>query len=202
MIWLQRMYYPRIDGIVTAWEEPNFKVKWVDEKDKINNMTENTKKRTVAFELMEDASDEPVKKTKYGRVVKKPITFGQEMGYVVVFTKAKERFYKELQELQELLYYAPDNIHSVNNEEKDVKASLVGAAEGDAFRNTKELCPMKFNEAMKTEDRWQWDKAVEEEHQKFAKYKVWEEVPSDQIKPNAKILTSTWAMKKKPNRTF
>ena len=86
----------------------------------------------------------------------------------------------------------------------------VGAGIGGGYTSTTELKPMKFKEAMKSRDRGEWKKAVEEEHNNMKKYNVWtpvpiKDVPSVPIKDvpsDAKILTSTWAMKKKANGTF
>ena len=40
---------------------------------------------------------------------------------------------------------------------------------------------------------------MDTEHDKFTKYKVWEPVEQEQVPKDAKILTTTWAMKKKSN---
>jgi Reverse transcriptase (RNA-dependent DNA polymerase) len=70
---------------------------------------------------------------------------------------------------------------------------------GTAFNNTVELKPMKYDEAMKRDDYKEWIQAVEMEHDRFVKHQVWEAVPRNSIPPNAKILSSTWAMKQKSN---
>ena len=45
-----------------------------------------------------------------------------------------------------------------------------------------------------------WKEAVKEQHEKKRKYQVWTPVKLSSIPRRAKILTSTWAMKKKTNR--
>eukprot|EP00957_Ditylum_brightwellii_P141324 10767742-Ditylum_brightwellii.AAC.1 len=50
---------------------------------------------------------------------------------------------------------------------------------------------------MQTKDKVVWDQAVRKEHDKMVKYKVWQPVPKDEVPANAKVLTSTWAMKPK-----
>ena len=55
---------------------------------------------------------------------------------------------------------------------------------------------MKFKQAMKTNDADDWRKAVKEEHEQMMKHKVWKPVPKEDVPKDAKILTSTWAMKK------
>ena len=61
---------------------------------------------------------------------------------------------------------------------------------------------IKFDEAMQMPDASKWIKAVEEDHDRMQKYNVWEPDPESQVPENAKILTSTWAMKKKSNGTY
>ena len=78
----------------------------------------------------------------------------------------------------------------------------VGAGLGGGFDNTHELHVMKYKEAMKTPDKPHWIKGVNEEHERFKKHKVFKAVPRSQVPPRHKILTSTWAMKKKANGTY
>ena len=58
---------------------------------------------------------------------------------------------------------------------------------------------MKYDEAMASEDRHEWKKAVDEEHQRMVERGVFEPVQKTKIPENAKVVTSTWAMKKKSN---
>jgi Reverse transcriptase (RNA-dependent DNA polymerase) len=44
--------------------------------------------------------------------------------------------------------------------------------------------------------------AVDEEHDRMVKNKVWEAVPKSSVPKGAKILTSTWAMKKKASGVY
>ena len=60
---------------------------------------------------------------------------------------------------------------------------------------------MKFKEAMKTTDAKQWQTAVNKEHKRMSKHNVWQAVLRKDLTVAAKILTSTWAMKKKVNGT-
>ena len=79
--------------------------------------------------------------------------------------------------------------------------ALVGTV-GGGFSNTTELKVVKYDEAMKSGDVDKWHDAVQEEHNKFKKTKVDRPVPRSNVPRWAKILTSTWAMKKKPNVVF
>ena len=56
---------------------------------------------------------------------------------------------------------------------------------------------MKYNETMATKDIEKWEIAVEEEYKKINKYNVWTPIKWKDVPSEAKILTSTWAMKKK-----
>jgi hypothetical protein len=80
--------------------------------------------------------------------------------------------------------------------------ACVGAGLGGGFETTEELRPLKYDEAMATEDREKWTKAVEEEYKRMVDYSVFEPVPRSGLPDGAKILTSTWAMKKKANGVF
>jgi hypothetical protein len=55
---------------------------------------------------------------------------------------------------------------------------------------------------MKTADVNSWKVAVEEEHNRMVENEVWTPVPKAEVPADAKVLTSTWAMKKKANGNF
>ena len=78
----------------------------------------------------------------------------------------------------------------------------VGAGIGRGFVNTKELHVMKYDEAMQQPDRENWVTAVKEEHDRFLKYDVFKPVKKKDVPNEAKILTTTWAMKKKSNGSY
>ncbi|MFO0523114.1 MAG: hypothetical protein ACK515_22215, partial [bacterium] len=78
----------------------------------------------------------------------------------------------------------------------------VGAGVGGGFEHTSELHVMKYDEAMASIDAAKWAKAVEEEHDRMVENQVWKAMPMEDVPPGAKILTSTWAMKKKSNGKF
>jgi len=83
----------------------------------------------------------------------------------------------------------------------DTELGLVGAGIGGGFVDTNELHVMKYDEAMKTDEAEEWHDAVEEEYNRFEKYKVFKAAPPEEVPKGAKILSSTWAMKKKANGT-
>ena len=82
---------------------------------------------------------------------------------------------------------------------EESELAMVGAGIGRGFGNTAELMPMKFNEAMKTEDKKGWMKSVDEEHDRFLKCNVFKPAPEDQVPAGEKVVSTTWAMKKKAN---
>ena len=79
--------------------------------------------------------------------------------------------------------------------------ACVGAGIGGGFQNIKELRVMKIKEAMASEDKEKWEGAVQKEHQNMETYGVWTPVKLVDLPEGTKILSSTWAMKKKANRT-
>ena len=76
--------------------------------------------------------------------------------------------------------------------------AAVGAGTlGDNVRHTDELKPMKLKQAMKTEDKVHWEAAVEEEYERFKKSGAFKAVPVEDVPEGAKMVSTTWAMKKK-----
>lgn len=82
------------------------------------------------------------------------------------------------------------------------EVGLVGAGLGGGFINTKELRVMKYNEAMQQPDADKWKEGVEREYERMEEHDVFKAVPIDEVPKGAKILSSTWAMKKKSNGTY
>jgi Reverse transcriptase (RNA-dependent DNA polymerase) len=80
--------------------------------------------------------------------------------------------------------------------------ALVGTSIGGGFSNTQELHVMKYKQAMEGQDAVHWQKAVYDEYKRMVENKVFQVVKRNQVPKHAKILTSTWAMKKKANGKF
>jgi hypothetical protein len=78
----------------------------------------------------------------------------------------------------------------------------VGAGIGGGFEHTSELHVLKYDQAMTGPDVDKWAMAVLEEHDRMENNEVWAPVSINQIPVDAKILTSTWAMKKKSSGTY
>jgi hypothetical protein len=101
--------------------------------------------------------------------------------YKCELTPAEDRYYEATRELNEM--------------------ALIGAGIGGGFVNTEELHVMNYNEAIQSEKE-KWDYAVKEEHDRMEDNKVFQPVPINEIPEGTKIMTSAWAMKKKPNGTY
>jgi hypothetical protein len=102
--------------------------------------------------------------------------------YEIRLTPAEEKNYAAMKELGEF--------------------GLIGAGIGGGFLNTSELHVMKFDEAMTKSDKPNWDKAVLEEHDRFTDHTAFEAINQDEVPKGTKIITSTWAMKKKTSGTY
>ena len=110
-------------------------------------------------------------------------------GYEIELTNAEEHYYNSMREIHEGEF--------VTNE-----ITCVGAGLGGRFANTKELHVMKYKQAMAYQDVKQWERAVDEEHDRMVKHRVWQAILIRDIPQAVTIMTSTWAMKKKANGTF
>eukprot|EP00957_Ditylum_brightwellii_P146945 11187619-Ditylum_brightwellii.AAC.1 len=79
------------------------------------------------------------------------------------------------------------------------ECGLVRATAGSAFKNNSKLQVMNYSKSIAREEKKDGDQAVIKEHNSFCKYQVWKAVPKSKVPKGAKVLTSTWAMKHKPN---
>jgi hypothetical protein len=125
--------------------------------------------------------------TRLGRVVMKLMRLIEEIGAAassgdIGLSEAEEKYYDTMWKMSEMAF--------------------VGAGIGGGFVDTNELHVMKYKEAIAGKDAPKWEIAVEEEHECMMKHKVWEPVPIEELPKDSKVLTSTWAMKKKANGTF
>jgi hypothetical protein len=79
---------------------------------------------------------------------------------------------------------------------------LIGAVLGGGFDNTTELHMMNYCEAMALADKDKKIKAMEEEHDRMVHHVAWKAVPPPEVPDNAKLITLTWANKKKSKGTY
>jgi hypothetical protein len=83
-----------------------------------------------------------------------------------------------------------------------VEIAMVGAGIGGGFVNTNELHTIKYEEAMSTKERPSWIQAIEEEFDNMTDHGVFEPVEKSKIPAGAKVLSTTWVMKKKASGRF
>jgi hypothetical protein len=145
--------------------------------------------------------DTPAESTRLGRTITRPSRLIEESGaimpdlesgleqYEIRLTRAEEQYYEAMLVLQEG-EFVPDEVN------------CVGAGIGGGFFNTKELHVMKSKQAMESKDAKQWERSVDEEHDRMIKHCVWQAILKRDIPRAVKIMTSTWAMKKKADGTF
>jgi hypothetical protein len=207
VIWLKRMYFekkvedpdlviePVIDGggnkprNIEVGEGENQSVgEGEDQNPKADQLDVDSDEEETEAEIV------TVNKTRSGRQVNNPTRLIEEMGavtkdYKIELTSAEHQYYSAMKELGELKSDARE-------------FGFVGAGLGGGFKNTAELHVMKYNDAMKTKDADKWQVAVEEEHERMVENNVWNPVEKDEIPEGAKVLTSTWAMKKKASGKY
>ena len=89
------------------------------------------------------------------------------------------------------------------DEETNIEIAAVGA--GTLLRTVKstaELKPLKYKQAMKTEDKEEWMKATKKEYHRFDDRKVFKVVDESDVPPGTRPMTSTWSCKKKAKGVF
>lgn len=142
-------------------------------------------------------------RTQSGRVITKPARFREmeAMTGQVAFDEVMAlatNYQMKLSQAEQIYYETmkdcPDNEH--------YELSCVGAGIGGGFDKTQELHVMKYDEAMTTPDKEKWKQAVDEEHDRMVKHGVFEPVPVNKIPADTKVISSTWAMKKKSNGVY
>ena len=209
VVWLKKMYYQEKQGAETLVLEPTSvevkSVNWNEELEESTGIMAEEAEQEKPTSQGENNGEGVRNMTRYGRQVRKPTLYGFDTGLTMRLTPAEERFYHEMKELQELSLFSTEDygIEEIVDEGTENGTEELGAVGvGDNFANTQELKVVKFNEAMKSNDKEGWKEAVNTKHDKFTKYKVWEPVNQDDVPKGAKILTTTWAMKKKSNGTL
>jgi hypothetical protein len=128
-----------------------------------------------------------------GRTINAPTRLIEEMGshagdYKITLSTAEVKYYAAMKDLHR--DYTPPG-----------EMICVGAGLGGGFVNTNELHVMKYEEAMAS-DKKGWQAAVKEEHERMKTNSVFVETPRTNVPKGAKILSTTWACKKKSNGTY
>jgi hypothetical protein len=78
----------------------------------------------------------------------------------------------------------------------------IGASIDKGIVNTMESQVKTYQQAMKSADKEKWEAAVNDEHQSMVKHEVWTLVSKSVIINDDKVITTTWAMKRKANGTY
>jgi hypothetical protein len=199
IIWLKRMYYtkptitPEFISDMEAGESeaPN---ESSGESGTISEVDDSATQEPIEQARVNDDEATPTPTTpstavtSSGRTVAKPTRLIEEAGEITL-TKAEESYYNAMTGFNFI-------------EGGGFEIAAIGAGLGGGFENTSELHVMKFPEAMSGNDAVNWQKAVDEEHERMKKMAVWKAVLKEEIPKHAKVLTSTWAMKKKSNGTY
>ena len=177
-------------------ENENDDVNNVEDENEESNETENDENEDLAnqegdIENSGDNNEEDnennwtrVVSNRSGRTIRPPARLIEEMNAIAI-----ENYYSVLENCDDV-------------DDSGIEYGLVGAGLGGGFDVTTELHVMKYKEAMAGPDKHEWTKAVEEEHTRMKNHDVWMPTPIDQIPRGSKILTTTWAMKKKANGKY
>jgi hypothetical protein len=214
IIWLKRMYFPKIslyppedgDNIQVSITVQNSSIEAgegipsvdsdiievdntnveTNQDDEIVEPDEDLEGEAQAEEEEETPKDEGPR-TGSRRNKKMPDRLIAEMNaaandYEIRLTHADENCYAAMKELGEF--------------------GLIGADIGGGYLNISELNVMKFDEAMTKSDKPNWDKAVLEEHDRFMDHTAFEAINREEIPEGTKVITTTWAMKKKASGTY
>jgi hypothetical protein len=129
----------------------------------------------------DNKSDDGTKyRTKSGRAIRQSARLIEEMGGVQLST-AEEHYYTRMFETE---------------------IACVGAGIGGGFAHTSELHVKKYKQAMASPDKDKWKEAVEAEHENLKKFNVFKPVLRESLPRGTKVITSTWAMKKKANGRY
>ena len=189
--WLNRMYFQPGDSIDVP-NNPDQDVEYVDvDEDEDDDSTcpdllppseldDPSDSEDEADEVNNDREETTrTTHTRSGRPVRAPTRLITEMTAATLseFNKAVAELY--------------------NNE-----IVCVGAGIGGGFVDTTELHVLNYDQAMRGPDKEKWIKAVEEEHQRMVDNGVFIPTWEHELPEDTKIMSSTWAMKKKASGVF
>jgi len=191
IVWLNKMFFKKLTGWITTDTEvtKNLNTKHIDEvEDEVEIVFEDDSQEDIEEDSHEEIKvddniidfNEGLKHTtRSGRNVRLPARFREEM---------------------ENLLYEENSDYA--REKTNDEMILIGAGIGEGILHTGELHVMKFKDAMESPDRDKWKLAIKEEHERMVKNNVWTPVKLTNLPFDSKLLTTTWAMKKKANGQF
>jgi hypothetical protein len=212
VIWLKRMYFKPAQAVVDFIDmvpEDEEKVyqgeeatnddasdSEEEEDTKLPAEEAQSEKRVSFREPVAGEATEPdatVLRTRVGRVSRAPERYIETMA---VSSNSNEVSDAQLRYLLELAELDNEECHNL------IETALVGAGVGGGFDHTDELRVMNYREAMKSPDADEWKEEIKNEFERFQKYNVFTPVKKSDLPDDAKVLTTTWAMKKKTNGTL
>ena len=225
IIWMNRMMYKKPKDNIgnnsdSAEEESESeeetlickttkRVRFVDEVERNEN---NYNAEDSEDELLSDTEDE--EESTVEEAVRNPRVRGSEnnVPQEIRTTRsgrrvaARERLIEHMQINAETRGVTAADVHylqrMMDTNEKEFDFMGVGAGVGGGFDNTAELHVLTYKQAMKSEDREEWKKEVKKEKERFDKNNVLTAKKRSEIPKGTKIMTSTWAMKKKSNGKY
>jgi hypothetical protein len=134
--------------------------------------------------------------TRSGRIARLPACISENYetantgadDYKIELTPAEEKHYTAMQ--MEVGFSCVDR--------NGVEAAMVGAGVGEGFASTNELHTIKYADAMASTEKPFWLKAIDEEYKNLSSYGGFKPVATNSIPQSAKVLSTTWVIKKKP----
>ena len=186
IVWLNKMFFNKTPTSIDIPSMPKtnstIRMKESENLESEENIDDNDSIE-VNDEVNEDYEEEQInnqqKTTRSGRVVKLPGRFREEMENLLL-EEVDKKFKKD----------------------ESIELLCVGAGIGEGILHTGELHVLKYKDAMAGNDRDHWKKAIGEEHKRMVDNNVWEPVKIENLPSNAKLLSTTWAMKKKANGQY
>jgi hypothetical protein len=124
--------------------------------------------------------------------------------YEIALSQPEYNFYSVMTQLNEDVgeLACMATVNGMEYAMMDAECAFIGAALGGGFDNTTELHVMNYKEAMEPDDNEKWLEAMKEEHEHMVKNKVWKAILPLEVPKGKKIISSTWANKKKSNSTY
>lgn len=225
VIWLNKMFYEKpVDNEINVGLEIELDPSAEDEVEQGDDYEEDEQIPDLAEEIEEEVpvvEDEVVvedeapvnatNRTRTGRLIRAPERLIETMASMAgTGTAAEMRMLGALAELDNLEIATAAFL---NNSDLDLEAlaeqlnlsslgelNLVGAGL-DGGVDMEKLKVMNFREAMASDDADKWMEEVLNEKRRMDKFNAFTPVPRSELPANAKVLSTTWAMKLKANGT-
>ena len=162
-----------------------------------DNANDKDEEEGINYDVHKDDEDkgEFVTVTRSGRHVCRP-KYGVESG---AFSVSEKNYYEALADFDD---FDEDEVACTAGSQVAYEIATVGAGVGGGFDHTTELKVLNYEEAMQSNDINKWKEAVDKEVANFDKHKVYKPVKRSSVPADAKIVDTTWAMKKKANGTY